>query len=105
MVIGDHLLGVIDVQDVEADRFTQERYQHFDTLAPQVAVSLQNARSYARAQRQAEREALINAISERIQATNSVENALQVAVREIGRALGAQHTAIRLGLEHQTSDQ
>jgi PAS domain S-box-containing protein len=102
MIGGGRLLGVIDVQDTQIDRFTPEDVNIMTTLAAQIAVSLQNARSYARAQRQAEREALINAISERIQATNSVENALQVAVREIGRALGAQHTAIRLGLERKT---
>ncbi|MBE0697785.1 MAG: GAF domain-containing protein, partial [Anaerolineaceae bacterium] len=99
MIVGDHLLGVMDIQDAVANRFTPEDVNIMTTLAAQVAVSLQNARSFARAQRQAEREALINAISERIQATNSVEGALQVAVREIGRALGAQHTAIRLGVE------
>ena len=101
MIGGGRLLGVIDVQDAQVDRFTPEDVNIMTTLAAQIAVSLQNARSYARAQRQAEREALINAISERIQATSSVENALQVAVREIGRALGAQHTAIRLGLERK----
>jgi PAS domain S-box-containing protein len=101
MIAGGRLLGVIDVQDSQYNRFTPEDVNIMTTLAAQIAVSLQNARSYARAQRQAEREALINAISERIQATNSVESALQVAVREIGRALGAQHTAIRLGLERK----
>jgi PAS domain S-box-containing protein len=105
MIAGDRLLGVIDVQDEEVGRFSQEDINILTTLAAQVAISLQNARSYARAQRQAEREALINIISERIQATNSVETALQVAVREIGRALGAQHTAIRLGLERKNTDQ
>jgi PAS domain S-box-containing protein len=99
MIVGDRLFGVIDIQDEVVNRFTPEDVNIMTTLAAQVAVSLQNARSYARAQHQAEREALINTISERIQATNSVEGALQVAVREIGRALGAQHTAIRLGVE------
>jgi GAF domain-containing protein/PAS domain-containing protein len=104
MIAGDRLLGVIDIQDEEVERFTAEDVNIMTTLAAQVAVSLQNARSFARAQRQAEREALINAISERIQATNSVESALQVAVREIGRALGANQTAIRLGLERKTEE-
>ena len=104
MIAGDRLLGVLDIQDEVIERFSHEDANIMTTLAAQVAVSLQNARSYARAQRQAEREALINAISERIQATNSVENALQVAVREIGRALGAQHTAVRLGLERKSED-
>jgi putative methionine-R-sulfoxide reductase with GAF domain len=105
LVVGDAILGVMDVQSNEVNRFSQEDVSILTTLGAQVAVSLQNARSYARAQRQAEREALINAISERIQSTNSVEAALQVAVRELGRALGAQHTAIRLGLERKGSGQ
>ena len=105
MIAGDRLVGIIDIQDEERNRFTAEDVNIMTTLAAQVAVSLQNARSYARAQRQAEREALINAISERIQATNSVETALQVAVREIGRALGAPHASIRLGLERKNNDQ
>ncbi len=101
LVVGDTLMGVIDVQSDLVGRFSQEDISIMTTLAAQVAVSLQNARSYARAQRQAEREALINSISERIQSTNSVESALQVAVRELGRALGAQRTAVQLGLEHK----
>lgn len=98
MIVGDQLSGVLDIQDDETGRFTSEDVNIMTTLAAQVAVSLQNARSFIRAQRQAEREALINTIGERIQATNSVEAALQVAVREIGRAMGAQATSIRLGI-------
>ena len=67
-------------------------------LASQVAVALQNARTYAQTQRQAEYEALINSISQKIQSTTSVENALQVAVRELGRALGASRTSVQLNL-------
>ncbi|MBN1370963.1 MAG: GAF domain-containing protein [Anaerolineaceae bacterium] len=101
LVAGDQLLGVLDVQDDQVGRFTEENVNVFTTLASQVAVSLQNSRSYIRAQQQAERESLINAISERIQSTTSVEAALQVAVRELGRALGAQRTVIQLGLQQQ----
>jgi len=101
LVVGDQLLGVLDVQDDQVGRFTEESVNVLTTLASQVAVSLQNSRSYTRAQQQAERESLINAISERIQSTTSVESALQVAVRELGRALGAQRTVIQLGLQQQ----
>ena len=68
------------------------------TLASQVAIALQNARTYAQTQQQAEQEATINLISQRIQSTTSVENALQVAIRELGRALGAKRTNVQLGL-------
>ncbi len=99
LVVGDALLGVMDIQSQEVGRFTQEDVNIMTTLAAQVAVSLQNARSYARAQRQAEREAQINAISARIQTTRSVEEALQVTVRELGRALGAQRASIQLEIQ------
>jgi GAF domain-containing protein len=105
LVAGDRLLGVLDIQSDQVNRFSQEDVSMMTTLSAQVAVSLQNARSYARANRQAEREALINAISERIQSTNSVEAALQVAVRELGHALDAHYTAIRLGPDRKGNGQ
>jgi GAF domain-containing protein len=80
------------------NHFTDEDVAIQTVLASQVAVALQNARTYAQTQRQAEYEALINAISQKIQSTTSVENALQVAVRELGRALGASRTSVQLSL-------
>jgi GAF domain-containing protein len=104
MIAGERLVGVLDVQDARIGRFTTQEALIMTTLAAQAAVALQNARSYVRAQREAEREALINTISERIQATDSIESALQVAVREVGRALGARHASVRLGLEDEEQE-
>ncbi len=103
MLLGERVLGVLDVQSNTVGRFTDEDVAILTTLASQVAVALQNGRAYLRAQRQAEREALLNTISERIQATTSVENALQVAVRELGRALGAQRTTVQIRLDDNES--
>lgn len=99
MTVGERLLGVLDIQDSKTGRFSPEDVNIMTTLAAQVAGALQNALSFTKAQRQAEQEALINTINERIQATNTVEGALQIAVREIGRALGAQRIAVRLGID------
>jgi len=101
LIAGNQVLGVLDVQAAETDRFTEEDISIMTTLASQAAVALQNTRTYARTQRQAEYEALINTISQRIQNTNTVENALQVAVRELGRALGASRASVQLGLNKQ----
>ncbi len=50
MIVGDRLLGVLDVQSDTIDRFTDEDVRIQTTLAAQVAVALQNARSYAEQQ-------------------------------------------------------
>jgi len=47
-------------------------------------------------QAQADREALIGSIGQKIQGTLSVESALQVAIREIGRALNGAKTQVVL---------
>jgi GAF domain-containing protein len=98
LIVGSQVLGVLDVQSAEMNRFTDEDMSIQTTLAAQVAVALQNAWTYAKTQRQAEHEALINAISQKIQGTTTVESALQVAIRELGRALGASRTTVQLGL-------
>jgi GAF domain-containing protein len=99
LVIGDEVLGVLDVQSEYANAFSDADINIQSTLAAQVATALQNARSFARSQRQAEREATLNAISQKIQSATSVEAVLQIAARELGHALGAPRTIAQLSMK------
>ncbi len=50
LIVGDELLGVLDVQSERLDAFTKEDANIQMTLASQVAVALKNATSYAESQ-------------------------------------------------------
>jgi putative methionine-R-sulfoxide reductase with GAF domain/CHASE3 domain sensor protein len=95
MIVSDTVIGVFDVQSDIVDRFSQENVDIQTIMASQIAIAVQNARSYAEVQARAEREALIASISQKIQNTSTVESALHVAIREVGRAVG-QETFVRL---------
>jgi GAF domain-containing protein/HAMP domain-containing protein len=105
MIVGDHVLGVLDVQSEQLNRFTEIDVNIKTTLAAQVAVALQNARTFSEAHRQAERESMLNTIGQKIQSATSVEAVLQIAARELGRALEAPLTIAQLGMRTHATTQ
>lgn len=50
LVVGDKLIGVLDIHSREINRFTEADALIMTTLADQIAVAVQNARLYAQAQ-------------------------------------------------------
>jgi signal transduction histidine kinase len=50
MIVADRLIGVLDVQSPEVDRFTQDDIRVMSTLADLIAVAVENARLYQGAQ-------------------------------------------------------
>jgi len=92
----DEVIGVLDVQHNIKEGLTGEDMELLQAMTNQIAVALQNARLYRQAQAQAAQEQLLNTITQRIQQATDVEQAMQVAVRELGRALDGQKTRVSL---------
>ena len=65
-------------------------------MASQIAIAIENARIFSQTQLRAGYEAMVNTISQKIQSTTTVDSALQVAIRELGRALGSKRASVQL---------
>jgi GAF domain-containing protein len=98
IVLGDEVLGVLDVQHDLRDGLTRSDAELLQSIANQVAIALRNAELYGDAQSAADREAVVNVINQRIQQAASLDGVLQTAAQEIGRALDARETTIQLDI-------
>ena len=50
LIIGDRILGVLDVQSSQGGAFNENIAQVFSTLAAQIAIAIENARAFERSQ-------------------------------------------------------
>lgn len=96
IAFGDEVVGVLDVQHNVRGELGPEDTSLLQAIANQIAIALRNARSLQQARQKAEQEATAHLIGQRIQTAGTVEEAMQIAVRELGRALKAQQTRVKL---------
>jgi PAS domain S-box-containing protein len=78
MIVGDNVLGVLDVQSTQVEGFYSEDVQIQSTLASQIAVALQNVRSLERSQQVVEE---LDALTRRL-TRESWEDYLTAAEKE-----------------------
>ncbi len=93
------LLGTVTVGCLRANAYSDADKAIFLQMINQLAVAIENADAYTQSQRVAKNEALINEIATHLQQRTSIEDMLQVAVGELGRALGARRARVRLSVQ------
>jgi putative methionine-R-sulfoxide reductase with GAF domain len=102
---GANVLGVLDVQQNKVQGLQKEDVIVLQSLASQVAISLQNARTLEKTQAKARLESSVNTINRKIQQAVSMEEALQVAMSELRNALGAQRIQVQVSGSKETVEQ
>lgn len=90
-------LGLLIFNFDQPHEFSSREKDAYQALIGLVSPVIRSRRIFEHTQREADQEALINVISQQIQSTTSVDDALQVAIRELGRALDAKWTSVKLG--------
>ncbi|RPJ02996.1 MAG: HAMP domain-containing protein, partial [Chloroflexi bacterium] len=98
LIAGDRVLGVLDVQSDQPGRFDTDILAVLSTLSGQIAVALDNARLFSEVARTSRHERTLSGITQEIQRANSLDEVLQAAARELGKALRVPHTRIQLQL-------
>jgi len=97
LLAGGILVGVLDLKSNQPNAFSPEDASIQTILATQIAVGIQNVRAFQKTRQQARQEALLGSINQKIQSCATVEDALKVTSRELGRALGSEYVSLRLG--------
>jgi|CXWL01.1.fsa_nt_gi putative methionine-R-sulfoxide reductase with GAF domain len=97
ILLGQQVLGILDVQQNIINGLHEDDVDILQSLAGQVAISLQNARSFEQSKSQADLESLVNIIGQKIQRATTMEETLQTAIRELGTALGATRVSASIG--------
>ncbi len=93
----DQPIGYIHMQTNE--EWSQEDQAWVESLATQVAISLENARLVEESNQAALRERLSASIIQKLWSTSSIDGILQTAARELGRALEASEATVELKVE------
>jgi len=92
----DQVIGVFSVRSA-TEPLPPEAVSLVEEVAGRLAIALENARLLEETQRSAERDRMIADITTQVRSSMDPETILQTAIRELGTALGADRTFVRLG--------
>ena len=99
-------LGVIHLQDraEESKEWSEEELSAVQTIADQIAQTIENARLFEQTLRRAERERKVLEITNKIRSTNDPQAMLQITIEELQRSLKASRAQVILESVHLQED-
>ncbi|MDL1885893.1 GAF domain-containing protein, partial [Anaerolineae bacterium CFX8] len=96
------ILGLVSVGSSQPYVYTETDIALFRQMVTQLAVAIENVEAYTQSQRLVQSEALLNAISAQLQNQLDIHQMMEIAVGELGKAIGARRARIRLGTDFST---
>lgn len=97
LTVRNEVIGMLGVEETrESTPWSAEEIALVKAIAEQIAQAAENIRLLDETQSRAARERRVNEIGEKIQAAQSLEEALRIAVKEVGLSLQAPQTTVRL---------
>ncbi len=102
LAVRGEVIGVLGLQEPASTRpWLPAERTLVEAIAQQVAQAAENLRLIDETQQRAARERRAAEIGDKIRGTQSLEEALQVAVKELGLSLKAPQTAVRLQISNE----
>ena len=98
ILLRGEVIGAIEIEP-KGDIQEADSVEMMQAVAQRLALSLDNARLFEEAQQATAQEQLINQITARYQSANSVDDLLQITLKELSDILGARYGSIRLVAE------
>jgi GAF domain-containing protein len=93
----DNVIGAFRCQkSTSQGDWTQEEIELLQSITDQVSIALEAARLYEDTQRRAERERLTGEITARMRSSNDPNEIMQIAVKELRKALSVSHAQVLL---------
>jgi GAF domain-containing protein len=91
----DEIIGVLNIQTPGKRVWKNEEISMVQAIADRIAVSAENARLFEESQQRATKERIIGEISSKISSSVNLENVMQTAAEELGRALSNSEVTIQ----------
>ncbi|MBN1994315.1 MAG: GAF domain-containing protein [Anaerolineae bacterium] len=98
LTIRDEVVGILGLDEFYEREWTQDEVTLVKAISEQLAQAYENLRLIDETQQRAAREARISEIGEKIREAQSLEEALQITIREVGASLETHQTAVKLEL-------
>src|SRR5437879_6231559 len=96
LIIKNRVIGVIDLESLQPDHFTEEHKQLLTLIASRVAVGIENARLYTRTTRQARTLLLLNEIARELTSILNLDELLKRIAELLSRLINYQMFSILL---------